>query len=132
MSEIFRHLRPLTFDKDRLALAPRRNGGVSYMLRLKEDSTYDFWLYVCPLDAEFSSKAAVHKLRQVADSGVAPWANVTMNGAKLIDLLVAATVQTDLPTEVGKLAEYIWRLNNSAEMRIKTFRTNAREIYEAC
>jgi len=131
MAEIFRHFRPLKFDRSRVTVTPLSNGGVSYLLRPTEDGTYNFWIYICPFDAGFSAKAAVKRLREVVDDGVAPWGTIKMNSLPLIDQLVAATTQTDLPTEVGDMVKKIWHRNHEQYIiRQQSMKIHALDIYK--
>jgi len=97
-----------------VTITPQRNGGVSYLVKPTDvvRGEYEFWLYICPLDSEFSSKAAVKRLREVANAGVAPWGRFTLDTWPLMDYLVWHTSRTDLPTEAGKLADQIWKQNH--------------------
>ena len=117
MSEIFRHLRPMRFNKDRMTVTPQRNGGISYLVKPTNvvRGEYEFWLYICPLDSEFSAKAAVKRLREVSEAGVAPWGRFRLDTWPLMDYLIWHTARTDLPTEAGKLVNHIWLQNRKQE-----------------
>jgi hypothetical protein len=105
----------MRFNKDRVTVTPQRNGGVSYLAKPVGPGEYEFWLYICPLNAEFSAKAAVRKLREVVASGVAPWGCFKLERRPLMDYLVLNTSKTKLPTEAGKMAEMIWAQNQKQE-----------------
>lgn len=127
MSEIFRHLRPLYFDKDRVTVTPQRNGGVTYLVKPIGQAHYEFWIYICPLDAEFSAKVATRKLREVANNGVAPWGNFRLEQWPLMDYLVWHTARTDLPTEAGKMADQIWK-HNQLQKELKEIAVAKRKV----
>ena len=112
---------------------PQKNGGISFLLRPTANNWYDFWVYICPFDAEFSSKVAVNRLRYIANSGTAPWSNIVMNGEPLIDLLIIATVsESVLPTSVGNFIDAILEQNLTAEIKRSAFQNlNAKVMYEA-
>lgn len=120
MAEIFRHYRPKQFDDTRLTIMPQKNGGVTFMLRPTGEKTYDFWIYICPLDAEFSSRAAVNRLREVADKGVSPWGNITLDGSPLTEQLVDAARKSVFPSEVGKLLLRIERTQRVAQLNLQS------------
>lgn len=77
----------------------QRNGGISFLCLQHEDSRVDFWVYVCPLDAGFSSKAAVRRLRDAKESA-APWGTFMPTNDPLLSQLCAQVRQTDLPSTV--------------------------------
>lgn len=81
------------------------------MLKPSAQGSYDFWIYICPLDAEFSAKQAVYSLRLAENYGCVPWGNITLDGSPLIDLLVDATVKTSLPTETSSMVKWIKEKN---------------------
>jgi hypothetical protein len=81
-------------------LEPERNGGVSFLLIPFADRHYDFWVYICPWSAGFSSKTAVHSLRKAVDNNVAPWGTLEMDDRPLIDQLYEAT--TSVPEHLAK------------------------------
>lgn len=89
------------------------------MLRSAGEKTYDFWIYICPLDAEFSSRVAVKKLREVASQGVEPWGKITLDGSPLTEQLVKAVVRESIfPSEVGKLLLRIERTQIVAQLNM--------------
>lgn len=132
MTEIFRHYRPLHFDKARTELKPLKNGGVSFMLRPTDQRTYEFWVHICPLDAEFSAKAAVKRLREAADSVVVPWATITLDDRPIVQQLIEASLtHSSLPTHLGSIVDMISAINHREELKYeaKVFKTNAYLTY---
>lgn len=74
---------------------------------------------MCPLDTEFSAKAAVKKLRAVANAGVNPWNNIILNSTPLLDQLHLNLVNQDLPTEAAQLFSEI-RLITTRAVKLLT------------
>ena len=116
MTEIFRHYRPISFDKARITLSPLRNGGISFLLKPGQPRAYDFWVHICPFDAEFSSRAAVAKLRE-ASKIAAPWASITLDGRPLIEQLIESSELTALPTSIGTMIDMIKTINLREELK---------------
>lgn len=81
------------------------------MLRSTTQQSYDFWVYVCPLDAEFSSRAAVKRMRDVAKDGVVPWGTIEMDDRPLIEQLTEASRRSVLPTTLNRILNSIEKIN---------------------
>ena len=104
MTDIFRHYRPTKKGR------PAEKGGLSFLLRPTDYRVYNYWVYMCPLDTEFSAKQAVKTLRDRADSNVKPWGRVDIqNETPLIDLILEDlnNLTHELPSDAPKLAELI-------------------------
>ena len=97
------------------------------------EGTYQYWIYICPKNAQFSSKAAVKKLREVQQTGTVPWGELHLDDSPILNQLVTAAVNSDLPTEVGALIYYIQQLNTLAllEKQLALPTTSATSEYEA-
>ena len=92
-SEVFRHLRPNWFDRNAFELKPRSKGGISFLLVPTEQTkVYNFWLYMCPMDAVFSAKQAVKTLRDVYRNNVVPWGTITLSHKPILDELVSTLI----------------------------------------
>jgi hypothetical protein len=116
MNEIFRHLRPLEINR-RGEIISQRNGGVSFLCYQKEDSSIDFWVYVCPLNAGFSAKAAVNKLRE-SSKNADPWGSFQPNADPLILQLVSKVGKSELPTSVTQMLLQITKNNLAVEEKL--------------
>lgn len=107
-AEIFRHLCPQVFNSRAMELENARMGGVSFLMRPIASGVYNFWVYVCPEDAQFSARQAVKSLRDRADSGTVEYGVVTLNGDPLIDQLIAATqashaLPSKIPDQISRI-----------------------------
>jgi hypothetical protein len=97
---------------------------------------YNFWIYVCPDDATFSSRKAVATLRDVASRGVKPWGTITLSEEPLLETAVASIIRedTDLPTKVSHQAFKIMIENLSTtrlhQMYVQSCQ-NTKEHYES-
>lgn len=100
-NEIFRHFRPLQFSK-RGEVVPKKNGGISFRCLQHEDSSIDFWVYICPTTAGFSAKEAVRRLRENADKA-SPWGHFAPTEEPLIYQLVSELTRSELTSAHLKL-----------------------------
>lgn len=114
MHEFFRHYRPTWFNSKRQQIETLQHGGISFMLVAVEEGIYDYWIYICPKNIQFSSRAAVKRLREVKQSGTVPWGRLKLSDAPILNQLVVNAVNCELPTEVQSLITYIQQLNTLA------------------
>ena len=119
MSEIFRHLRPKWYDRKTHQIIPQKFGGISFMLRPVAEKTYEFWIYMCPQSAMFSTKQAVKTLRDRASEGVVPFGRLVLDDSLLIDQLAKYLIQEQmaLPSDAAKYALEIIITNAYADKR---------------
>ena len=132
-TEIFRHLRPHWYDRRKHQLVPQPMGGFSFILVPRAEQTYDFWIYICPEDAPFSSKQAVMTLRERVSNGIVPFGTIELNDAPLIQQLTKylITEMMALPSEASKQALTINLINSFAErkLRLREQASNATRHY---
>jgi len=119
-SEIFRHIRPHWFDKRRHSLVPHSQGGISFLLKPVAEGVYDFWIYICPKDIEFSSRQAVKSLREIAARGVVPFGTVTPGDDPLVDSLTRFVIneRMKLPSEASQQLLMITITNGYANKKL--------------
>lgn len=112
----FRHFRPVFFDKVSMTLKSASRGGISFLFKPVDQGVYDYWIYVCPEDAAFSSSAAVHKLSIVANQGTKPWGQILKNDNPILETAIKSLISepSPLPTTVGQLA-LRFVMNNAKE-----------------
>lgn len=97
----------------------------------KEDSSMDFWIYICPFNAGFSAKAAVTRLRENRKIA-APWGTIIPDGSPLILQLVSEVGKSELPTNVTKMLIEIVQMNLQAEEKLEQLKPKSSlEIYNA-
>lgn len=103
-SEIFRHIRPHWFDRRRHDLVPHSKGGISFLLKPIAEGVYNFWVYICPQDVEFSSRQAVKSLRETVEKGIVPFGTITPAGEPLVESLTRFVIneRMKLPSEASK------------------------------
>jgi len=132
-TEIFRHLRPHWYDRRKHQLVPQPMGGLSFMLVPSAAQTYDFWIYICPEDAPFSSKQAVKTLRECIPKRIVPFGTLTLDETPLIQQLTKYLISEmmALPSEASKQALTINLINAFAErkMRLREQASNATRHY---
>jgi hypothetical protein len=118
INEIFRHLRPVRFDSKSFTIVPQRDGGISFMLLPKAKGVYSYWVYICPMNAPFSAKVAVHNLRDRTKRQVEPWGEISLNDDPIIiQLLKSVMSEEKLSTEISKMAFDIMMTHWAAEAR---------------
>ena len=105
------------------------------MLRPCADKTYDYWIYICPKDIQFSTKQAVKSLRATQARGAVPWGTIEMDGTPILDQLTNSVLanRNGLPTEVSAYVREIIQFSNMSEAKAREFKSNAevnRELYE--
>ena len=128
--EIFRHFRQVELSP-RGEMKPAKNGGLSFLAMHNDQGQIDFWIYICPLTAGFSAKAAVKKLREIKDVA-APWGTFTLTDQPLLDQLLEQSILTDIPTDIGSLIDLIRSANTlQEEKRITKLPINTKQLYEA-
>lgn len=88
--EIFRHLRPKSYNAVTREIAPLSNGGISFLLLPDGDATYNYWLNACPSWAPFSSRVAVQQLRAAVQRNVVPWGTIKSTGEPILDQIVTS------------------------------------------
>lgn len=129
-NQIFRHFRPLELTK-RGELIPQRNGGISFLCLPFDERKYKFWLYICPMNMGFSSKAAVTALRTRAESA-APWGEFQLTDEPLIDQLLREACNSELPTEVGSMIKNIQLINQCQSAKFSWLKKqSALGVYDA-
>lgn len=135
-AEIFRHLRPTYLNKERGTILPSTRGGISFAFAPCDiQGTYDYWVYICPEDVEFSSRAAVKKLRLALENKVEPWGRIVLKEQPLLDTAIASVIKEehDLPSRASHQAFKIMIQNLSVE-RLHTLYVqsigNSKEQYE--
>lgn len=117
MTEIFRHLRPKRYNMATHEIVTQKFGGISFMLKPVCEKTYDFWIYLCPKSAIFSTKQSVKTLRDRRDEGVVPFGRIVLDDSPLMDQLVAFVIKEkmELPSDASKLALEIILSNSHAD-----------------
>jgi len=136
MSEIFRHVRPQWYDRRAHRLAVHSRGGISFLLRPQSERTYDFWVYICPEEVEFSAKQAVKALRDTVGRGTVPFGTVVLNEEPIIDVLTRYVVNENmaLPSSASKQLLSITIINGYANKKLleaKELAGTSRKAYEA-
>lgn len=132
MTEFFRHFRPLEVNQ-RGEIISQRNGGISFLCIQHEDSSIDFWIYVCPFTAGFSSRAAVNGLRQ-SRTRASPWGRIEQptDEPLILQLVRAVGQKTDLPTDVTRIIREIAEQNLAAEEKHAQLKEqNAIQLYSS-
>lgn len=119
MTEIFRHLRPKWYDRKTHSIIPQKFGGISFLLKPVSEKTYDFWIYMCPQSAMFSTKQAVKTLRDKASEGIVPFGQIKLDDSPLMDQLAKFLIQEQmaLPSDAAKYALEIIITNSYAEKK---------------
>lgn len=136
MTEIFRHLRSHWFNSKTCVVEPLRNGGISFLLHLRAAEAYDFWIYICPEDTQFSSRQAVKSLREIVSRGTIPWGTINLVDGLLLDQLTKFIINEQchvLASDVGHLALKIVIKNSYATTlaaNIKSEFSESRKHYE--
>jgi hypothetical protein len=105
MTTIFRHLRPLKFDRQRGQAVPAAGlGGVSFALRPTGPATYDFWVTYVPEGNTLTARAATVALRRAIDRGVVPRGQLRLDSRPLLEQLADHVLnERELPSEVASL-----------------------------
>ncbi len=121
MTEIFRHLRPKWYDRKKHEIVPQKFGGISFLLTPVSEKTYNFWVYMCPQSAIFSTKQAVKTLRDKALGGIVPFGQIVMDDSPLMDQLAKFLIQEQmaLPSESAHYALEIIITNVYAERKLE-------------
>ena len=135
--EIFRHLRPLWFNKGSAVVSPRPNGGISFLFLPTEVSgTYNYWICECPDNAAFSAKQAVASLRRAVTRGTVPFGVVVLSPDEaILDTAVKSVIREEaaLPSKVAQRAFKILLKNLSTTRLHHMYVENmpkAKEIYD--
>ena len=108
MTEIFRHYRPKLKERN------LDKGGLSFLMRPEALGIYSYWIYICPLDTEFSMKQATKSLRERAVNGTKPWGTIELTeDISLLDLLISDVnkLSHDLPSETPDIIKKILAAN---------------------
>lgn len=113
----FRHVRPLVYDPISHTMTRHPKGGVSFYIAPIADRSYDYWIYVCPLDTRFSARQAVHTLRQNSGN-VAPWGNIALGDEESIINKLVNNMETapELPSNIPNMVKSILA-GNEIEIR---------------
>lgn len=102
--EIFRHIRPKWFNKNRLTLDNLPVGGISFLF-LPTDTfgEYNYWIHVCPENIQFSTATAVNRLRQAVRNNVKPWGKIKLNSEPIQQEAIKSVLseENELPTTVA-------------------------------
>lgn len=81
-------------------MVPSDQGGFSVLVVPSDKDFYEYWLYICPKDSQFSSKQAIKSLRDVYLRGVEPWGGFKN---KPLVPLVDQVIKSLLKEEGGEL-----------------------------
>lgn len=130
MTEFFRHFRPLEVNQ-RGEIISQRNGGISFLCKQHGDSSIDFWIYICPFTAGFSSRAAVTRLRKSAEHA-APWGRLghPTDEPLILQLVRGISEKRDLPTDVTRILREIVEINLGVEDKHEQLKEqNAIQLY---
>lgn len=105
------------------------------MLKPTAEKQYDYWIYICPKDIQFSTKQAVKSLRDTAARDAMPWGTINLDGTPIIDQLIGSVLASrhGLPSEVSAYVREIIGFSNYSEARMSEFKDNAaanKAIYE--
>jgi hypothetical protein len=97
------------------------------MLKPAAEKQYDYWIYICPKDVQFSTKQAVKSLRDTAARDAMPWGTIELDGTPIIDQLIASVLSAThgLPSEVTAYVRDILSLSNQAEARLSEHKLRA-------
>ena len=132
---IFRHLRPLRFDKSRGQAVPvQGQGGVSFALRPVALGTYDFWVTYVPEGNTLTARAATVALRRSIERGVVPRGQLNLDTRPLLEQLADGVLNhRELPSEVAALIAKILVNNDEVLSLAKEWRekvtATAKETY---
>jgi hypothetical protein len=118
-----------------MQLVPGTNGGISFMLKPAAEKKYDYWIYICPKDVQFSTKQAVKSLRDTSARDAMPWGTIELDGTPIIDQLISSVLagRHGLPSEVTAYIRDILSLSNHAEARLaeyKALASTTKVLYE--
>lgn len=115
--EIFRHIRPKWFNKNRLTLDNLPVGGISFLF-LPADTfgEYNYWIHVCPDNIQFSAATAVNRLRLAVANNVKPWGKIKLNSEPIQQEAIKSVLaeEDELPTTVAHQLFKIMLKNFSA------------------
>lgn len=115
MSEFFRHLRPVEFDRKTGLINNSPYGGISFLLTPIGEKCYKYWIYICPLTFQFSAKTAIARLRQCKENNTVEWGTVNLDGRPIIEILIEDLSSADkLPSESTMIAYSILSQNEHA------------------
>jgi hypothetical protein len=135
-NEIFRHVRPQWFNKNRLALENLPAGGISFLFLPAENfKEYNYWIYVCPENIMFSTGTAVKRLREVASNKVKPWGTITLDDSPILSAALKSVLaeKDELPSTVATHLFSIMITNFGAQHLLEMYTqkaANARVHYE--
>lgn len=117
MTEIFRHFRPVWYDKTKHELVPLPKGGVSILLRPIEQKTYNFWIYSCPQEIGFSVKQSKASLRTAVNHDIVPWGTIILDDCSVLDKLIKFIIGEEqvLPSRIPEQVLRIYMINKAAE-----------------
>ena len=127
MTTIFRHLRPLRFDKHRGQAVPvSGQGGVSFALQPVDQGLYDFWVTYVPEGNTLTARAATITLRQSIERGVVPRGQLRLDSRPLLEQLADSVLNhRDLPSEAAVLIAKILVNNDEVLAVAKDWRDSA-------
>lgn len=127
--EIFRHFRQIELS-ERGEMKPARNGGLSFLAMHNDNGQIDFWIYICPLSAGFSARAAVKKLREIR-TVASPWGTFKLTDRPLLEQLLHHATITDIPTDIGRMINLIQSANEIQQKKqALQLSMNSKQIYE--
>jgi hypothetical protein len=89
-----------------MSMKPSSYGGISFLFHPREQGIYDYWIYVCPLDAKFSAAAAVARLNTLIDETIKPWGTINKTDEPILSTAIRSIIseEDELPTTVSHLA----------------------------
>jgi hypothetical protein len=112
------------------------NGGISFMFLPADNfKEYNYWIYICPETASFSTSIAVKKLRAIASDGVKPWGTIQLDDTSILNKAIKSVLaeEDELPSSVAKYLFKIMIANFSAEHLFTLYKeqtSNSRNQYE--
>lgn len=130
----FRHIRPIVYDAVSHTMSRHPKGGVSIYIAPIADRSYDYWIYVCPLDTRFSARQAVHSLRQTSLEAT-PWGNISLGDEESIvnKLISSMGAASELPSDIPNMVKAILAGNEIEIQAMKDAEaviTKANNVYE--
>jgi hypothetical protein len=90
------------------------------MLKPIGGKQYEYWIYICPKEISFSSKQAIKRLRDCANSNTVSWGIITLDESSIIDLLIKSIMNEEqlLPSEVAKQVLDVVIINSHSQNQL--------------
>lgn len=106
----FRHIRPVNYDSRNHTLSRDQFGGVSCIFQSVGINTFDYWVYLCPLDVRFSARSAVNTLFN-STKNAEPWGRIRVeDDSNVTESVIKSIFQTDTysyPSEIPFILKQI-------------------------